>query len=648
MILAVLFLAVSMVFGYAVVKKIGFARSREEEVFFAIALGLPLASVVAYASFFVFGNLAHLAALAALPLFSFLMLHLNWRLKPGWDTGFWLRLAPVIILITILFSAGAVHVNAQGNYEVSGLFWQDTYYHVSIEKYFAYNNLVPPQDPQYAGVPLNYPFLIDLYSGVLERLGMPFTLAFSLPALLMVIAFFACVYFLAFRLSSSKNAAIIAVLFLLFSGSMAYGMMFEDLQKHSSIADWLKNPDSDYAVLIEHPGVGNVIQFFKSHLARQRSSNFGYTVAVVVFILLFEIAKQFETRVGKAFEKRKLDSKLFFAGGMLTGLLPLMREAAFIAAMLAAGTLFLIYRHKKWIWFFAPALLLGVVQLVSWIGPATSNNYVALEIGWRAMSQNPLNIAWFWIENMGLPLVLAIAGFILSPRQVRKYYLAFIPLFLAFTLFRFSPDYMNNMKLVNLWQIPTFALGAIALSRLYEFRFPAGNGKKKQERKMLNLLPPAAALILLIAAILPGALSIQKDAWNQISLYGQADVEFAKDANAILPLDAVVLAFDGPHAFDLIGRVRMLGFPAVGWVKGRSDWYERATYQYDFYSGKRMEEVIRKYGLTHVSLIPNNERRFKELNETAIRTSPLLRQLYQKTINGFDYEIYEVRKDKLG
>ena len=95
----------------------------------------------------------------------------------------------------------------------------------------------------------------------------------------------------------------------------------------------------------------------------------------------------------------------------------------------------------------------------------------------------------------------------------------------------------------------------------------------------------------------------------------------------------------------MVGRVRMLGFPAVGWVKGRSDWYERAVDQQDFYSGKRMEEVIRKYGLTHVSLIPNNERRFKDLNETAIRTSPLLKRLYQKTINGLDYEIYEVRKE---
>jgi len=645
MLYAVLFLAFSILFGHAVVEKIGFARSREEQIFFSMALGLPLASVVAYASFFVFGNLAHLASLVALPLFSFLMLRRNWKAKQGWDTGFWLRMAPVIILITILFSAGAVHVNAQGNYEVSGLFWQDTYYHVSIEKYFAYNNIVPPQDPQYSGVPLNYSFLIDLYSGVLERLEMPFTLAFALPALLMVIAFFACVYFLAFRLGASKNAAIIAVLLLLFSGSMSYGMMFEDAQTHASVADWLKNPDRDYAVLIENPPVGHVIQFFKSHLARQRSSNFGYTVAVVVFILLFEIAKQFETRVGKAFEKRKLDSKLFFAGGVLAGLLPLMREAAFIACILAAGTLFLIYRHKKWIWFFVPALLLGIVQFASWVGPSTSNGYIALEIGWRAMSQNPVNIAWFWIENMGLPLVFAIAGFVLAPKQVRRYYLAFIPLFLAFTLFRFSPDYMNNMKLVNLWQIPTFALGALALAKLYEFCFPAVKGKKKQKRRMLNLLPPAAALILLVAAILPGALSIQKDAWNQISLYGRADVEFAKDANAILPVDAVVLAFDAPHAFDLVGRVRMLGFPAVGWVKGRSDWYERAVDQQDFYSGKRMEEVIRKYGLTHVSLIPNNERRFKDLNETAIRTSPLLKRLYQKTINGLDYEIYEVRKE---
>ncbi|MEM4254906.1 MAG: hypothetical protein QXR53_01065 [Candidatus Norongarragalinales archaeon] len=644
MILGILFILFSILFGFAVEKKIGLAKTREEQIFFSIAIGLPLASVVAYASFFAFGAQAHYAALAALAMAAVALLRGGGgrAFEKGWDSGFWLRMAPVILLIIVLFSYGAVHVNKSLNYEVSALFWQDTYYHVNIEKYFAYNHIVPPQDPQYAGVPLNYPFLIDLYSGVLERLEMPFTLAFAVPALIMIIAFFACVYFLAFRLGSSKNAAIVAVLFLFFSGSMSYGMMLEDAQKHASVGEWLENPDRDYAALIENPWVGHIIQFFKSHLARQRASNFGYTVAVVVFIMLFEIARQFETAKTPERQQKRLN-KMLFASGVLAGFLPLMREAAFIACVLTAGALFVIYRSRKWAWFFAPALVLGAVQTYAWLEPSTSNSYVALEIGWRALSQNPVDIAWFWVQNMGLPLLLALSAFFTSPKTVRKYYVAFVPLFLAFSMFRFSPDYMNNMKLVNLWQIPTFALGAIALARLFEFRFPVRKGKKN-ETALLNFIPPAAAVVILAAAILPGALSIQKDAWNQLSLYGRADIEFAKDANAILPPDAVVIAFDGPHAFDLVGRVRMLGFPAVGWVKGRSDWYERATNQYDFYSGKRMDEVIRKYGITHVSLIPSNERRFKGLNETAIRASPLFKLIYKKTINDLDYEIYEVKR----
>lgn len=653
MLFALLFFLASVVFGYSAARFIGFCKTREEELFSSFALGLPLASVVAYAGFFVFGGSAHYAALVLLPILSIVLLKSKGEAKLAWDTGFWFRMAPVLFFITVIFIGGAVHTNKSGNYEVSGIFWQDAYYHVSIEKYFAYNQNVPPQDPQYAGVPLNYPFLIDLYSGVLERLGMPFALAFSLPALVMVLAFFACVYFLAMRLTRSKNAAVAAVLLLLFSGSLSYGMMLEDAGKHANAVDWLENPDRNYAVLIENPWAGHEIQFFTDHLARQRSSNFGYTVATIVFILFFEIVQKLEAksargRAAKKTEKPSPDVRLLAASGILTGFLPLMREVSFIACVLVGGTLFLFYRRKEWLWFFVPALVLGGLQLAAWAGPSTTSNYVSFGVGWRANSQNPVDIGVFWLKNIGIPLIFALAGFILAPKTVRKYYLAFIPIFAAVNLFQFTPDYMNNMKLVNMWQIPTYALAAAAIIKLGELRLFKSEREKTGMKGWLNCLPPLLAVAVVATAMLPGALSIEKDSMHVYSLYGKEDIEFAKDANALIPKDAVVLAFDDPHAFDLVGRVRMLGFPAVGWVKGRPDWYERATNQYDFYSGKRMNEVAKKYGLTHVSLIPSNERRFKDLNETAIRTSPLLKLIYKKTINGFDYEIYEVRKEMLG
>lgn len=634
MILAVLFLAVSMVFGYAVVKKIGFARSREEEVFFAIALGLPLTAHVTYASFFVFGSFAPVAATVLEALASFLLLRKSKGGKFELNRGFWLRFTPIALAVMLIY-AGALHVNQSGDYGSSWIFYSDSYYHINIAKYFAFNDIVPPQDVQYSGQPLNYPFLMDLYSGSLERLGFTFPLAFALPAALMIIAFFAAVYFLALRISGSRNAAFFAAAMLFFSGTLSYGLMYEDIQKHNSVAEWLDFTDRDYGALIETPYTGTIIQFFKSSLVPQRSSNFGYTFAVVVFILLFDVVSKMEKSARSNRNNRDLKLKMAVAGAF-TGLLPLMRETAFLSAIAVAGGLALLYRRKEWIWFFVPAVLLAAPQLYNWVGPASGSGYIALDWeGWRAHTLNPAQNAWFWIQNLGIPAVLAIIGFFLSPRPVKKYYLAFMPLFIAINIARFSPDSINSMKILHVWMIPTFILAGFALAKL------SGLAKRRN-----IYIPAALALLILAMSLLPGVLSIYRDSSRTAVLYSKADVEFAKDAGEILPKNAVVLAFDGPHVFDLVGRVRMLGFPAVGWVKGHADWYQRVLDERDFYAGKRMVEVAVTYNLTHVSLT-HYDRRYESLNDSAIRNSPFLNRVYKRNLNGNEYEIYEVRKETL-
>ena len=636
MILATIFLAVSMLFGYAVVKKIGFARSSEEEVFFAIAIGLPLTAHVTYASFFLFGSSAPLAATVLEAFASFLLLRKSKVGSFKWDYGFWLRFAPIALAVVLIY-AGSLHVNNNGDYGVSWIFYSDSYYHINIAKYFAFNDIVPPQDVQYSGQPLNYPFLTDLYSGSLERLGFPFPLAFALPATLMVIAFFAVVYFLALRIFGSRNAAFFAIAMLFFSGTLSYNLMFEDIQKHGSVAEWLDFPDRDYGAVVETPYTGTIIQFFKSSLIPQRSSNFGYTFAVVVFILLFDVVSKMQGKERNLKNGKNLKKLELLAAGAFTGLLPLMRETAFFSALVVAGGLALLYRRKEWIWFFIPAFLLAAPQLYNWVGPASGSGYIALDWeGWRAHTLNPAQNAWFWIQTLGIPAVLAIIGFFLSPRPVQKYYLAFMPLFIAINIARFSPDSINNMKIIHIWMIPTFILAGFTLAKLFEL------AKRKNV-----YIPAALALLILATSLLPGVLSIYRDASRTTALYSKADIEFAKDANEIIPKNAVVLAFDGPHVFDLVGRVRMLGFPAVGWVKGHADWYERVLDERDFYAGKRMAEVAGKYGLTHVSLT-HYDRRYESLNDGAIRNSPILRTVYKRSLNGFDYEIYEVRKEMLG
>jgi hypothetical protein len=638
MILALLFIIVSVAFGYAAARAIGFAESREEEFAAAVALGLPLSAVVAFVFFLLVGGLAPFAAIAVEGIAAAWFLTNKRRtaaLKPAKPArGFWLRFAPFLVVLALFFANGAMRFDSSGNLVVSPEFFGDACYHVSLVQYYSFagGEAAPLQDPQYAGASAGYPFLTDFYSAMLQRLGFDFALAFVVPAFVMIAAFYGIFYFFALRLSRNRNAAFCAVALLFFSATLAYPLMFEDAQQQG-LAAWLAHPARDYAALEENGKPGNLVQFTKSYLVAQRSSDFGYTVALVVFILLFEATRKENER------DEKLKRKMLLAAGVLAGLTPFMRETAFYVCVAVAAVLALAFIDWKrlkswaldWVFFAAPALLVAAPQMpfITGAASAASAGYVSVALGWKAHFANPLKIAWFWIRNLGLPVLFAVAGFALARRDVKKYYLAFVPLFAVANVFSFTPDPLNNMKIINFWEMPTFALAGIALGALW------------RDEKRRTAFALVAALVLAIA-VLPGALSLWRDYGQSLVIYSSDDYEFARWANEALPKNATLLAFGGPHALDLVGRARVSGFPAIGWVKGRGDWYDRVLATRDFYAGRRQCEVARKYAATH-AVVTESERLFEEFNAAAFQNNPVLLKVYEKQIGSRFYEVYEIR-----
>ncbi|MFH0973639.1 MAG: hypothetical protein V1817_02535 [Candidatus Micrarchaeota archaeon] len=643
MILALLFLFVSIAFGYAIVRAIGFAESREEEAAVAIALGLPLTAVIAFVFFLAVGGAAPFAALlieGAAAAWILFKKKTGGGRKLGSSPGFWLRFVPFVIVLTLFFANGAMRFDDNGGLTVSSAFYEDSYYHVSLMQYYSFSGgeAAPLQDPQYAGAPIGYPFLTDFYSAMLQRLGFDFPLAFVLPAFVMIIAFYAVFYFFVLRLSRNRNAAFCAVALLFFSGAFAYPLMIQDASEQG-FAQWIAKPAHDYAAIEENGKLGNVTQFTRAYLIAQRSSDFGYAVALVVLVLLFEAVRE-NTKGAKNETKRR---KLLLAAGVLTGLTPFMRETAFYACVAVAAVLALLFidvkRLKRWAsdWaFFAlPCVALVAPQLPFFIGGAANAGYVSVALGWKAHSANPLEIALFWIRTLGLPTLFALAGFALARRDVKKYYLAFIPLFLAANVFSFTPDPLNNMKIINFWEMPTFALAGIALGALWR------DDKKEKPRNRRKLVLAALAAAVLLVAILPGVFSLWQNWQEKFVLYSSEDYAFSQWANAALPRDAILVSVGGPHALDLVGRARVSGFPAIGWIKGRADWYDRVLAVRSVYAGNNICETARKYGATH-AVVTESERSLEEFNAAALANDPALKKIYSQQIGSRYYEVYEI------
>ncbi len=671
MILALLFIAVSIAFGYAAARAIRFAESREEEFFAALALGLPLTALAAFALSTAVGMNAALAIVLILGCaVVWLLLERKTVEKSGGSNaggssaqGFWPRFLPFVLFLLLFFANGAVRFDESGNLRVTSDFYADAYYHVSLTQYFSFSEAKPLQDPQYAGEPVGYSFLTDYYSAMLQRLGFGFPLAFVFPAFVMISVFYAVFYFFVLRLTRNRNAAFFAVALLFFSGSFAYGLMYEDAVKQG-LTEWLQHPQNDYAALEENGKLGNITQFTKAYLLPQRSSDFGYPVALVVFVLLFEAVRRKNAGENAGEEENKKNKRrLLLAAGSLAGLTPLMRETAFFACLAVAGFLALLFIDLKnlrkwffdWAAFFAPALLLAAPAMPLVATGASNANYVSVALGWKAHSANPLKIALFWLRALGLPLVFAAAGFFAVKREVKKYYLAFVPLFVVANALSFTPDPVNNMKIINFWEIPTFALAGAALASLAALAAPAECGSGKQARKLARsaernpqrnsgrerVLLAAAATVLLLIAVAPGVMSFLRYQNEHLALYSGEDYAFAGWANAELPQTAVLASFGGPHALDLVGRVRVLGFPAIGWVKGRKDWYDRVLAIRAFYAGRGVCGLAREYGATHAVVGPS-ERAFEEFNAAALESDPALRRIYGEQIGAQRYEVYEI------
>ncbi|MFH0922839.1 MAG: hypothetical protein V1811_02155, partial [Candidatus Micrarchaeota archaeon] len=515
MILSVIFILSAITLGFFIAKKLGILQTFEEKLFAGIALGIGAACWISYAADYIFQQNGIWISFSILLASSIFLLWKNAygkKLKIEFDKGFWLRLALCFIVLILVFASGAPRVTEDGSIKITLVFWPDLHHHYASINNFAEHVNIPAENPYFAGDEFKYSYLIDLHSASLMKLGMQREIAFWLPQLLLLFSLFALIYFFAFRLTKSKNAAFLAVVLLFFAAGFSYVQVFNDMEKHDSFTDWITHMDTDYGNLLWHSQDVWQAQFLKGYLIPQRANDLGYPLAVIVFMLLLE-----------AISNPKKRKELFLYAGVITGFMPLIREFSFLAIGIVSAFLFVMFFDKKWLWFIIPAVLISIPQIMPMLQLTGESEMIKWSVGWRSGSQNPVDIFAFWLANLNLPFVLAILGFFLLPKTEKKYYLAFVPIFILVNLLQFTPDNYNNMKLANIWQIPTYALAGLFLARAWDFA-----PKKKHLQTAARVLVIAAVLV----SVTTGILSIAKSFQQDYTVYSANDVLFANWVNA--------------------------------------------------------------------------------------------------------------------
>jgi hypothetical protein len=475
--------------------------------------------------------------------------------------------------------------------------WGDWAAHLTFAGSFAYGHNFPPQYPIDPGNHLGYPFMIDFLAANLVPLGSSLPSALVITSGLLGLVFPAVLYLAAARFTGSRGAAAIAVFVFLLGGGLGFVYLAGDIV-HSGLGvlahlprEYTLNRDLNFQWL--NPVL--------AYLVPQRSTLFGFSLALIVLLLLWLAVRE------------RHDSKAFLFAGIVAGLMPAFHVHAYGTVVALAAFWAVFNRRREWVAFFVPALVLAI-PVLAWMWPPANNSACGpgvsffgycLEPGWLSYTDwqrdgvlsFPRDVAWFWIKNTSVFIPLLIAAQILRrwfPTAFPKW---FAPMWLWFVVpnvIVLQPWDWDNTKFFIFWAL----LGSLMVGG-----FIAG---------MVRRWPWTAAFasVLLILLCLSGALDLARASDASVNSYEFTDTKGMQVADWVrqnTAADAVFAVADEHNSPipTLAGRRVMSGYPGWLWTYGLRDYARKQSDEAAILRGdQNTADLVDRYGVTYVLIGP--------------------------------------------
>ena len=130
----------------------------------------------------------------------------------------------LIILLPFLVLMFTHHMipNINGDLYTGESTYGDLPFHLSTISQLAYSQTFPPQHPMYTGIPLVYPYLINLFSAILVIEGISLQQSLVIPGLIFSLSLAAIIYDFIFALTKKKSISLISVLLYFFNGGFGF------------------------------------------------------------------------------------------------------------------------------------------------------------------------------------------------------------------------------------------------------------------------------------------------------------------------------------------------------------------------------------------------------------------------------------------
>ncbi|HST51826.1 MAG TPA: hypothetical protein VLJ61_07420 [Pyrinomonadaceae bacterium] len=275
----------------------------------------------------------------------------------------------------------------------------DLPFHIAVINSFAYGDNFPPQHPEFAGVRLTYPFVVDFVTAMFVRAGASLEGAMFWQNFAMIMSLIGLMHRWALKLTRDRVAALMTPAIVLLGGGFGWWIFIGEAAKGEGVFALLGNLRHDYTIM-GHIGYqwGNAVTAL---FVTQRSILLGVALAVVVLTLWWQASEKAKVKrekakdegeeasvaaskaerrdvgkkasVGKRAERKKVKGKAargdaskqsedatrtgdfsfafchspfafrqMFAAGVVAGLLPLVHAHTFVVVMLMGACLALM------------------------------------------------------------------------------------------------------------------------------------------------------------------------------------------------------------------------------------------------------------------------------------------------------------------
>ncbi|MBM4054039.1 MAG: hypothetical protein FJ264_05090 [Planctomycetes bacterium] len=572
MLLAIIFIVISIITGFLLTYFLSAHYSLLERIVYGIAIGLGLQTWIVYL-FSLFWKLQFKCIYSSIALSSLFcivflignrsvqkqkilcevmalkndfLLHKTSYFVHSAVFAFFTTIFCRLFYRTIIWKETGIYVGLTNNYG-------DLPLHLAYITSFTWGENIPPLDPVYAGTKLTYPILADFLSAIFLKSGLNFKDILFIPGFILTVSFYGILYYFTYRITKKRLAASLSTFIFFLSGGFGFYYFFQDLANTSdSLWKFLANLPQNYtkiAALNYH-----WITPLTCLNVPQRSFLFGFPFTMLIFLLLHT-----------GIEKK--NRKEFLFAGVIAGALPFFHTHSFLAMLMVTIPLGIIYWDwRKWFLFFFPAFILSLPQIWYFSSHVEGEHFFKFQPGWMAGKENFL---WFWIKNTSVFWFFAIGGFVLIflkqnyivLGRLKFFPLVFLLLFLIPNLILFAPWEWDNIKILIYWHLGITPLAALALAYLYE-------------NKRLKILSKTVFFLSMFSLIAAGFIDVFKFAivpvngWKEFST---EEIELAKRIVNETPADAIFLnATVHNHPLFLSGRKTIMGYPGHIWSHGYS------------------------------------------------------------------------------